>query len=252
MKHVEEFEDEHESEPVQVPAPNPEAKPEVNVTERFEGDSARALGLPEPQECKRCENGKCDPHKVAHCCDHELDSFDEFRLFFFGVVFHEISHLVAARIAGIKVVAYKLWHPKVAWVRIQHPQKAFNDAFVSFAPLIFGSVISSLLLISLFTTQMWYSDPFAFYVLLYLAVSVAVHAPISKVDAYAAALALGISYLRRKKSKDVFAKLTAILVWPFYAVAVALYKLSRFWFNLVQYIFLAGIFAILSALLFVH
>jgi len=210
----------------------------------------KELGLETPGSCKKCENGKCDPHKVSHCCDHELKIFDEFRIFFLGIIFHELSHLVAAWIAGIKVVAYKLWHPKVAWVRTQPPQKTFNDVFVSFAPLLFGSIIASLLLISLFTTQMWASDPLAFYILLFLAVSIAICSPISKVDAYAAALALGLSYLRRKKSKDLFVKLTSLLVWPFYFIVASLFKLGRFWFHLVQYFFIVVVFALLSALLF--
>jgi len=214
--------------------------------------SEKELGLEPPESCKKCENGKCDPNKVSHCCDHELKIFDEFRVFFLGVVFHELSHFVAAKLAGIKVIAYKLWHPKVAWVRTQPPQKTFNDVFVSFAPLLFGSIAASLLLISLFTTQMWASDPLAFYVLLFLAVSIAVCAPISKVDAYAAALALGLSYLRRKTSKDLLVKLTSLLVWPFYFLVASLFKLGRFWFHLVQYVFIVAVFALLSALLFVH
>jgi len=235
----------------QAKAPQTDVKTESPREDSVEG-AGKEIGLETPEQCKKCDNGKCDPRKVAHCCDHELKVFDEFRIFFLGVVFHELSHFIAAKLAGLQVIAYKLWHPKIAWVRIQHPQRAFNDVFVSFAPLLFGSIAASLLLISLFTTQLWSSDPLTFYVLLYLAVSIAVCSPISKVDAYSAALALGLSYLRRKKSKDLFAKLTSLLVWPFYVIVVALYKLSRFWFHLVQYVFLAAVFASLSAILFVH
>jgi len=253
---VNDSEDAYETEPEPVKPVVRQEKKEtaapVAPKDASEPDECKELGLPEPQECKRCESGKCDPHKVSHCCDHELKIFDEFRIFFLGVIFHELSHWVAAKLAGIKVISYKLWHPKVAWVRIQNPQKTFNDVFVSFAPLVFGSIVASLLLISLFTTQMWGSDPLAFCILLFLAVSIAVHAPISKVDAYAAALALGLSYLRKKKSKALFAKFAAIFIWPFYVVAVALFKLSRFWFNLVQYVFIVAVFALLSALLFVR
>jgi|GEM_PF-2143842 len=262
MKHVEEYDEDdkqvapQKQEPAKPPESPKSAGPVESVvsaeSEKTSQDFSKELGLPAPHECKKCEDGKCDPQKVAHCCDHELDSFDEMRIFFFGVIFHELMHWAAAKLAGVRVIAYKLWHPKVAWVRVQNPKKAFNDTFISFAPLLFGSIVSSLILIWLFSSQMWYSDPLAFIVLLYLAVSIAVCSPISKVDAYSAALALGLSYLRRKKSKDVFANLIALLVWPFYALVVALFKLSRFWFNLVQYLFLAGVFAVLSALLFVH
>ncbi|MFA5246856.1 MAG: hypothetical protein WC408_03125 [Candidatus Micrarchaeia archaeon] len=214
-------------------------------------ESIKELRLESPGACKTCESVKCADIRVAHCCEHELSSFDEFRIFFFGVIFHELSHFIAAKLAGIKVVAYKLWHPKAAWVRIQNPQKTFNDAFISFAPLFFGSIAASLLFISLYTSHMWDSDPLSFYVLLYIAISIAVHSPISKVDAYAVAVALGLSYLRRKNAKGL-ARLTAFLVWPFYFFASFLYKLAHFWFALVQYLFLVAVFLVLAAILFVH
>jgi hypothetical protein len=215
-------------------------------------DSAVGLGLVAPVECKKCESGKCGDSRIAHCCGHELDSFDEFHLFFFGVIFHEFSHLVAAKLAGIRVLGYRLWHPKIAWVRIQNPQRSFNDVFISFAPLLFGSIVSSLMLIFLFSLQMWNSDPLAFYFLLYLSVSIAVHSAISKVDAYSMALALGISFARRKDARSIFVRLTSLLVWPFYFLAASLYKLSVFWFMLVQYLFLVAVFALLASILFVR
>ena len=214
-------------------------------------DFAKDLGFVAPAECKKCKNGKCDPLKVAHCCDHELSESDESRIFFLGAIFHELSHFVAATLAGIEVLAYKLWQPEVAWVRTQIPQKSFNEVFISIAPLLFGSIVSGLLLISLFATHMWDGDPVSFLILLYLAISIAVHSPISKVDVYSMAIALGLSYLRRKQAKGILARLSALLVWPFYFIAASLYKLSRFWFVLVQYLFLIVVFGLLSTIMFV-
>jgi hypothetical protein len=58
--------------------------------------------------------------------------------------------------------------------------------------------------------------------------------------------------MRRKKAKGILVRLSMLLVWPFYFLAVSLYKLSRFWFSLVQYLFMVAVFAVLSALLFVR
>jgi hypothetical protein len=212
-------------------------------------EAEKELGLPSPSRCRKCGQEKCGEGKAEGCCGHDVE-LDEFRIFFLGIIFHELSHLVAAKLAGVRVISYRLWHPQVAWVRVQDPKKAFNDAFISFAPLLFGSIASSLMIIFLFSSQMWSYDPLSFYLLLYIAVSIAVCSPISRVDSYALAAAVGLSYLRRKKGKSVLVRLTALLVWPFYFIAASLYKLSRFWFALVQYVFLAAVFALLLALLF--
>lgn len=224
----------------------------VTLHKQAMAEAEKGLGIPFLEPCKRCESGKCADDRVAHCCDHEVGVFDDMHIFFPGVVFHELSHYLASKLAGVRVIAYKLWHPKVAWVKSETVIMSFNDVFISFAPLLFGSVVASILLISLYNSPFLSSDPLLFFFVLWLAVSIALMAPMSKQDLYVLTLALLSSFLRRKMSRRIFARFGALLIWPFLVVAKYVIRFTYFWFLLLQYLFEAVVFAILVALFFVR
>jgi len=63
-----------------------------------------------------------------------------------GIVIHELSHILGAKLSGSKIADYRFFDPKGGYVKFTKPKiPLIGNAFISFAPLIIGSLVILLL-----------------------------------------------------------------------------------------------------------
>jgi hypothetical protein len=63
-----------------------------------------------------------------------------------GIVVHELSHILGAKLSGSKIMDYRFFDPRGGYVKFTQPKiPIIGNSLVSFAPLFFGSVVILLL-----------------------------------------------------------------------------------------------------------
>jgi len=63
-----------------------------------------------------------------------------------GIVVHELSHMLSAKLSGTKIMDYRFFDPRGGYVKFTKPKIPFiGNSFISFAPLIIGSLAILLL-----------------------------------------------------------------------------------------------------------
>jgi len=59
-----------------------------------------------------------------------------------GIVIHELSHILAAKLSGSKIMDYRFFDPRGGFVKFTKPKiPIIGNSLVSFAPLFFGSIV---------------------------------------------------------------------------------------------------------------
>ena len=63
-----------------------------------------------------------------------------------GIVVHELSHILGAKLSGSKIMDYRFFDPRGGFVKFTKPKiPVIGNSIVSFAPLFFGSIVILLL-----------------------------------------------------------------------------------------------------------
>ena len=168
-------------------------------------------------------------------------------VFFPGLIFHELSHLVAAKIAGVRILESQLWGKHGAYVVIESPKKSFNSIFVAMAPLVFGSLASALLFNVSISIGFTGAEFFPAAILFWLALSIGMWSPVSVVDWATVVFALNKSYLTRKRSASFLTRLVAYFYWPLYYASLLILG-TGIVFHFAQYFVILGVYIFFGVL----
>jgi hypothetical protein len=155
-----------------------------------------------------------------------------------GVIIHEVAHQLFCRIAGVPVyeVRYFQVNLHTAGYVIHAPPKSFGAAFlISVGPLILNTLVCLAICFPAAIPYRVFSDrgPLT-YVLLWLGISIGMHAFPSTVDAQAIWASARAAVARR----NVF----AVLAFPFVVLVYIANVLRVIWFDAI-YGFVVGVLA---------
>ena len=135
------------------------------------------------------------------------------RLLFLGVIFHEISHLLACLAFGVKVFRVKLLGDE-AFVEHEKPN-AWQSVVISLAPFLLGNIVSFLLAKTAFALVQ--NAVLAAVLFFWLSISLAYHSFPSGQDAKNAFESVFSFYAKkaRQKEKSVATKILWVATFPF-------------------------------------
>ncbi len=141
-------------------------------------------------------------------------------LFFPGVVFHELSHVIACTLTGVKIQKVKWFGTDEAFVQHDKPN-AWQGLLITVAPFVLGSIIGfQLLLFGHAMLSAWSPTALLVY---WFALSVLLYSFPSKQDALNAFNAFSDFYRRRVLEKGpLLERLVWMLSFPFFFVPVIL------------------------------
>lgn len=184
---------------------------------------------------------------VAGCtADSRVFDSNISMLFFPGMIFHELAHYLALKLAGARIIDVKLWSVNMAYVRYGEIVRSFNIVITCLAPLLLGAVFSALVMSSAVATGFGANAAIS-WILLWIAVSVAIYAPMSLHDGAMMTLALRASYKRRAESDSIADKLLSVVfLLPYYASLFVLSTGIFFW--VFQYLFVMLVLVAMGAL----
>ena len=176
----------------------------------------------------------------------------EWKIFFPGVMVHELSHFVAAKASGLRVYDTALWKKEgYAYVTHDAAESGLNSVFISTAPLVFGSLLSAMFFSTATAIGFSGSNSIYAWVLGWLGISIALHAPFSSIDWANVNISLLRSYTRRASSSSVIDKTVAsVFYYPLFQAAFLLLKISVsswYWvFFGLQYLFIVLVWSLLG------
>ena len=144
-------------------------------------------------------------------------------LTFPGVMIHEWAHKKYCNWTGVivrQVVYFRVGNP-AGYVMHDKPQKYSQVFWISTGPLIINSLLA--IIVSYFATQIQ-SESFLYYLLLWLAISIGMHAFPSDQD-------ISHVFSESKASLKRGGSVLHYLAYPFFALIWLANKLRFFWFD---------------------
>jgi hypothetical protein len=172
----------------------------------------------------------------------------EWKIFFIGVVFHELSHCIAVKLVGVRIIKASFWGKSSAYVSYERVKGTFNQAFINTAPLLFGAIFSAMFVNTALSLGLSGANAAISIVLAWLGVSIALHAPFSIIDMANIAVAFYQSYRRRASSPDFLSKFAGYaFFYPLFQLSYLLFKIGASnWylvFFMLQYLFIVLVWA---------
>jgi len=145
---------------------------------------------------------------------------NDFPVFFPGIVFHELSHVIACGLCGVSVSQVKWFGTDEAYVQHAKPN-AWQGLVISIAPFLLGNLIGIALLQS--AQNLVSSDVLLSIVLVWLGISLVLYSFPSKQDASNAFSSFTDFYKRHVIDKgSLLTRLVWLLTFPIFFVPVVI------------------------------